>query len=426
LFLHQRAHARPRLGDGRRCLRLHRPGVLLGRVPGHEQRRAGRGDGRRDPGRSFARSRRTPRHGPPPAPRAALLLVVHLPLHHAGHGASVRQPAQLLADGTGGHLDAGRRRVRQPRRALAPARVPHGLQPDCYRHGATRAGRLAAPPPPGPPELQRRHPAGRQSLSRPLPLPGSDARLEVSYAPAHTLQAQLDDPRTLAVFGFGDDAPASDDPRWLRVPLRPLQDQAVVEVWRAAGPVSHGRDGDVAWASDGRLLFGAMEVPEPEGDDIRAAAHHAYARMCGFIAGSQATHLLRVWNYMDAITLGEGDDERYRRFCVGRVEGLGQFEAGRLPAATAIGRCDRRRVLQAYWLAATGPGTPLENPRQVSAYRYPRQHGPQPPSFARAMLPPTGSDMPLLLSGTAAIVGHASQHAGSVRAQVDETMANIG
>ncbi|WP_447729096.1 chorismate transformation enzyme, FkbO/Hyg5 family [Pseudoxanthomonas suwonensis] len=263
-------------------------------------------------------------------------------------------------------------------------------------------------------------------MSRPLPLPGSDARLEVSYAPAHTLQAQLDDPRTLAVFGFGDDAPASDDPRWLRVPLRPLQDQAVVEVWRAAGPVSHGRDGDVAWASDGRLLFGAMEVPEPEGDDIRAAAHHAYARMCGFIAGSQATHLLRVWNYMDAITLGEGDDERYRRFCVGRVEGLGQFEAGRLPAATAIGRCDGRRVLQVYWLAATGPGTPLENPRQVSAYRYPRQYGPQPPSFARAMLPPTGSDMPLLLSGTAAIVGHASQHAGSVRAQVDETMANIG
>src|SRR5690606_15023364 len=116
----------------------------------------------------------------------------------------------------------------------------------------------------------------------------------------------------------------------------------------------------------------------------------------------------------------------YRRFCVGRVSGLGQLDAARLPAATAIGRCDGQRVLQVYWLAATGPGTPLENPRQISAYRYPRQYGPQPPSFARAMLPPTGSDMPLLLSGTAAIVGHASQHAGSIRAQVEETLANIG
>lgn len=263
-------------------------------------------------------------------------------------------------------------------------------------------------------------------MSRPLPLPGSDACLRVGYAPAHTLQAQLDDPRTLAVFGFGAGAAAHADPRYLRVPLQPLQDEAVIEVWRAAGPVSHGRQGEVAWASDGRLLFGAVEVAEPDGGDIEAAARQAYLCMGAFLAAAPAGHLLRVWNYMDAITLGEGDEERYRRFCVGRVAGLGQLDATRLPAATAIGRCDGRRVLQVYWLAAAGPGTPLENPRQVSAYRYPRQYGPQPPSFARAMLPPTGSDMPLLLSGTAAIVGHASQHAGSVEAQVDETLANIG
>src|SRR5690606_39139311 len=226
--------------------------------------------------RTIARGRRAARHGPPPAPRAALLLLVHLPLHHPGHGAPVREPAQPLAAGAGRHLDAGRRRVRQHRRALAPARVPRGLQPDRDQHGAEGAGRLAAPAPPGGPALQRRHPAGRQPVSRPLPLPGSDARLHVGYAPAPTLQAQLDDPRVLAVFGFGADAPGHADPRFLRVPLRPLQDEAVVEVWRTAGPVEHGRDGDVAWASDGRLLFGAMEVAEPDGGDIEAAARHAY------------------------------------------------------------------------------------------------------------------------------------------------------
>ena len=263
-------------------------------------------------------------------------------------------------------------------------------------------------------------------MSRPHPLPGADARLQVAYAPLHTLDAQLADPCTLAVFGFGPDAPQRDDPRWLRVPLRPLQDQAVVEVWRTSGPAGHGRDGDVAWASDGRLLFGALEIDEPGDGDIETAARRAYTRLGAFQAGAPVPHLLRVWNYMDAITLGEDDEERYRRFCVGRVAGLGQLDAVHLPAATAIGRCDGRRVLQVYWLAATAPGTPLENPRQVSAYRYPRQYGPQPPSFARAMLAPAGSDIPLLLSGTAAIIGHASQHTGSVKAQVEETLANIG
>ncbi|HQX91364.1 MAG TPA: pteridine-dependent deoxygenase, partial [Thermomonas sp.] len=69
-------------------------------------------------------------------------------------------------------------------------------------------------------------------------------------------------------------------------------------------------------------------------------------------------------------------------------------------------------------------GTPLENPRQVQAWRYPRQYGPQPPGFARALLPPSPR-MPLLLSGTAAVVGHASQHHDSLDAQLDEILANL-
>jgi chorismate lyase/3-hydroxybenzoate synthase len=147
--------------------------------------------------------------------------------------------------------------------------------------------------------------------------------------------------------------------------------------------------------------------------------------MLGFVGASGTPHLLRVWNYLDAITAGRGDAERYRQFCVGRARGLGTFDAQTLPAATAIGRCDAARVIQIYWLASAVPGTPVENPRQVSAYRYPRQYGPQAPSFARAMLPPPGSSMPLLLSGTASVVGHDSLHAGHLLAQLDETFANF-
>src|SRR5690606_1613171 len=135
--------------------------------------------------------------------------------------------------------------------------------------------------------------------------------------------------------------------------------------------------------------------------------------------------LLRIWNYLDAITVGEGDLERYRQFCVGRARGLGSFDVDRLPAATAIGCRDGRRVLQVYWLASHAAGTPLENPRQVAAYRYPRQYGPQAPSFARAMLPPAGSDLPLLLSGTASVVGHETRHADDLAAQLAETFANF-
>ena len=232
-------------------------------------------------------------------------------------------------------------------------------------------------------------------MNRPLSSPGMPgARLQVAYAAADSLPAQLTDPQVLAVFGFGQGAAQCDDPRWLPVALEPLQETgARIEVWRSTGPVTCGRDGPVAWASDGSLLFAAMEIDEPQADGsgLEAATALAYANLATFMAerGRHTPHLLRIWNYMDAITAGEGDAERYRRFCVGRVAGMGGVaETSTLPAATAIGSSDGRRRLQVYWLASSEPGTPVENPRQVSAWRYPRQYGPQSPSFARAMLPP--------------------------------------
>lgn len=249
-------------------------------------------------------------------------------------------------------------------------------------------------------------------------------RLAVEYVHAPSPAPLLQGDDVLAVFGFGSAAPADlDDPRYLRVPLEPFGEPAF-EVWHANAPVRHGRDDGLRWASDGELLFGVIEVEEGDGG-IEDAACRAYARLVEFTRGSRTPLLLRVWNYVDAITFGEGDDERYRAFCVGRARGLGSFDVQTLPAATAIGRCDGARVVQVYWLASATAGTPVENPRQVSAYRYPRQYGPQSPSFARAMLPPAGSAMPLLLSGTAAIIGHTSMHDGELLAQLDVTFANF-
>lgn len=245
-------------------------------------------------------------------------------------------------------------------------------------------------------------------------------RLRQAFESA-SLDAVLAQPGVLAVIGFGRAAPSADDPRALTVALEP-HGAAPLEVWRTSAPVRHGRVGGLAFAHDDALLFAAMEVDE-RGGDIEGAAEAAYAALRERTAALGYPHLLRVWNYLDDITLGEGDAERYKRFCIGRARGLGDFAPTSLPAATAIGRIEPTGRLQVYWLAAREPGRPLENPRQVSAYRYPRQYGPQPPSFARAMLP--ALDAPLLLSGTAAIRGHESLHADDAAAQLDETLANI-
>jgi chorismate lyase/3-hydroxybenzoate synthase len=249
--------------------------------------------------------------------------------------------------------------------------------------------------------------------------------LHVDYvgdASAASLAAQLTREDTLAVIGFGADAPVNDDPRYLRVPLQPFG-VAPLEVWRTQGPVHAGRDRDVHFAESETLQFGWMEIPEAD-IGLEGASSRAYAELMDFVRARGFPHLLRSWNYLDAITDGDGDGERYRRFCVGRAIGMGEVAIGTLPAATAIGRRDGARMLQVYWLAARTPGTPVENPRQVSAYRYPRQYGPQSPSFARAMLPPS-ADMPLLLSGTASVVGHESKHHDCVESQLAETFANF-
>ncbi len=250
--------------------------------------------------------------------------------------------------------------------------------------------------------------------------------LRVTYAHA-ALDDVLADRGVLAAIDFGHGDAATRDPRHVRVALQPLGD-APVEVWHARGEVHTGREGEVRWSRDDDYLFFAVEIDEHEAGGPDAAAERAYRAIGHLLAtvrfadGSPA-HVLRLWNYLDAINDGDGDDERYRHFCAGRARGIALPEGRGFPAATAIGAIDGRRVLQVYGLAARADGERIENPRQVSAWRYPREYGPTPPTFARAMRTPAAQ---LLISGTAAVVGHASQHAGDTAAQVEETLDNLG
>jgi enamine deaminase RidA (YjgF/YER057c/UK114 family) len=122
-----------------------------------------------------------------------------------------------------------------------------------------------------------------------------------------------------------------------------------------------------------------------------------------------------------------GGLERYRQFNSGRQAAFlearqAAFEGA--PAACALGT--RGGPIAVRFLAGTRAPVPVENPRQVSAYRYPREYGPHSPTFSRAALAQVDAGrVALLVSGTASIVGHETLHHGDVQAQAREALRNV-
>lgn len=231
----------------------------------------------------------------------------------------------------------------------------------------------------------------------------------------------LDDD-VLAAVAYGPGGVRCADPRVVNIGLRALPREAAVELWRADGPVQQGEFGSIRYACRGDFLFGTIELDERDHGGIRGAGEAAYREISRLTAGRSERHLLRMWNYIASINDGRGDDERYKQFCLGRARGLDWLAGEALPAGTAVGRRDGSPLLQVCWLAGREPGQPLENPRQTQAYRYPRQYGPAPPSFCRAIVAPGGG---LLVSGTASIVGSESRHPGDLAQQLEETGRNL-
>ena len=196
------------------------------------------------------------------------------------------------------------------------------------------------------------------------------------------------------------------------------------EQWLAASPVRFGHGAGWHWSRSEELLMVALTAAD-QGDPAEATARF-YRELIGTVRSAGYPHLLRIWNYLPDINGGNGDNERYRRFCIGRGRALSEagLQDQRMCAATAIGTHDDQFRLFA--LAGRAPGRSVENPRQVSAWDYPPDYGPRSPAFARA----TGVTLPdervaLLISGTASVVGHATAHPGDVLAQTDEAVSNL-
>lgn len=247
----------------------------------------------------------------------------------------------------------------------------------------------------------------------------AETRLRVEF---HRRDDPVLDESVLAALVYGTSAAATDDARVIHVGLPTADGGPAVEYWRSSGPTTTVVSGPIRCAIQGDFLFGWLEVHERDHGGMLPAAEAAYRMLLEFQRLQPQRHLLRIWNHLHAINDGDGDLERYRQFCIGRARGLGDLKLGHLPAGTAVGRRDRAGLLQVCWLAGRQPGRPVGNPRQIHAYEYPRQYGPTPPSFSRAMLLPNDE---LIGSGTASIVGHESLHGGNLDAQIDETLTNL-
>ncbi|MCA1779838.1 MAG: pteridine-dependent deoxygenase [Xanthomonadaceae bacterium] len=179
-------------------------------------------------------------------------------------------------------------------------------------------------------------------------------------------------------------------------------------------------------APDDQLRVLLMSEPDDPGTDAAQSAERMYRNLIERLRDSEFGYPLRLWNYFPAINRGRGDQERYRRFCIGRGRALeaAGLEDARMCAATAIG--GHRAIMQLVALVGKKPGISIENPRQVSAWNYPRSYGPRQPAFARATgIRLVDDRVGLLISGTASVVGHDSAHVGDVLAQTDEAASNL-
>jgi chorismate lyase/3-hydroxybenzoate synthase len=200
------------------------------------------------------------------------------------------------------------------------------------------------------------------------------------------------------------------------------------DAWLGDGKVEHRQHGCVRYASNGEWLHGVAEVDDAVTDGgLRAATHRAYADLFEVLARSESPHLLRLWNYITDINVETDGSERYRQFNAGRQQAFIEAERSAFegsPAACALGT--RTGPLRVYFLAGRRAPLAIENPRQVSAYRYPQAYGPRSPTFSRAALADVGGGRhALFISGTASIVGHETMHLGDVRRQTQESLVNI-
>jgi chorismate lyase/3-hydroxybenzoate synthase len=167
-----------------------------------------------------------------------------------------------------------------------------------------------------------------------------------------------------------------------------------------------------------------------ESADFTSNTTQAYELIFDSLNQHRGFGLIRVWNFIPRILDPLGQiPQRYFAFNAGRFAAYERAyvtkDAFSRMVATASGVGNFGADLMICGLASTDPSSPVENPRQVPAYRYSEKYGPLPPCFARATRIETSRGRWLLVGGTASVRGEDSRHDGDLEAQTAETLVNL-
>jgi len=237
------------------------------------------------------------------------------------------------------------------------------------------------------------------------------------------------DSRVMAAVCFGK---STSDPLpygclQFNVDLPQLGEESLVEVWSSDLPNKVGHDGRIDYSINSNLVIGKIQIQETREDQLQHITFQAYREILDFVDRMGFPFLTRFWNYVPDINQEVHGCERYQLFCTGRHNAFAQkFNRMNkyLPAGSAVGT--QGGPLTITFLAARTPdGQHLENPRQISAYKYPKRYGLQSPSFARATSKEWEGKKYLYVAGTASIVGHQSTYPNNPLGQLEETIRNI-
>lgn len=228
-------------------------------------------------------------------------------------------------------------------------------------------------------------------------------------------------------FRFGKNLEDAGADNVFRLHIEPVDYLTRDEIWHTGSPVVMGRADEFSFAECEQHLAVHIEINLHPNDDIRELTADAYYKLLTLVRQRGYPNLVRTWNFFPQINEGDGDQERYKLFTAGRALAYEEFGYREqiLPAGTAIGT-DAGTPFTISALATRKDCRMVENPRQTSAYNYPRNYGPRSPSFSRAVTVPSPDGCKILISGTSSIVGHESLHDENPEQQILETMQNLG
>jgi len=232
--------------------------------------------------------------------------------------------------------------------------------------------------------------------------------------------------RLLLGFDFGGDPAGQSHQAVVKLQLPPLDRPQLTESWWYRGEVSYSKSGNVRLAECRDYTAAIVWITPTDSLNIRERTRQSYEELIRAVRTTSHPKLVRIWNYFDDITEGDDDLETYRQFCVGRAEAFETLDIHdeSAPTGTAIGTRNGGG-LALIAIASNRDFQPVENPRQTSAFLYPRQYGPRSPKFSRGGLLSLDSHDLFLISGTAAVVGHESNHPYHTTLQAEETIRNL-